>query len=136
MSFHTPLKKAKGLGSAKHGTGHWFSQKVTSVALIPLAIWFVVLLICIAKNPDESLVTVLSSPANAILILLFLGTSLHHGSLGMQVIIEDYVHKECSKIFLLTVIKYASIATIVALAVSVIAFLIPHLSAGITNIKL
>ncbi|MAU40901.1 MAG: succinate dehydrogenase, hydrophobic membrane anchor protein [Kordiimonas sp.] len=92
MSLQTPLGRVRGLGSAKSGTHHWWMQRVTAVALVPLALWFVASLVCMVNADYQAAVDWLSNPLVALLMLLFVVTGLYHLKLGMQVIIEDYLH--------------------------------------------
>lgn len=92
MEYRTPLGKARGLGSAKSGTGHWWLQRLTAVALIPLSLWFVVFLVKLPELNYSEMVMWLSRPWNSILLIAYLWAALYHGLLGLQVVIEDYVH--------------------------------------------
>ena len=110
MSMQTPLSRVRGLGSAKNGTHHFWVQRVTAVALIPLTIWFVALLAANTGADYETAVTLLGSPHVAILMLLFIVTGLYHLKLGLQVVIEDYVSAEGSKIILLMLNNFFAVA--------------------------
>lgn len=98
MSLRTPIGKVRGLGSAKDGTEHFWVQRVSAIALIPLVIWFTVSLIFMTGASHSDVVDWLSAPLNAILMLLSIGAGLYHLKLGLQVIIEDYVHSEGMKL--------------------------------------
>ncbi len=100
-SIRTPLARVRHLGSAKSGTRHFWQQRLTSVALIPLTIAFVVLVLSLLGRNHAAVVQILGSPLVAILMLLFIVTSVYHMWLGMQVIIEDYVHDELPKLLIL-----------------------------------
>lgn len=92
MSLRTPLSLAKGLGSAKEGTHHWWMQRLTSIALVPLTIW---LTLAVAALPHTDYATVyawMASPVSCVLLMLTTIVMLLHLNLGVQVIIEDYVH--------------------------------------------
>ncbi len=91
MSLETPLGKVLGLGSAGDGPAHWWSQRVSSVALALLALWFLVSLAGIDLNDHGALVTWLSAPLNIALGVLLVAVTAYHSSLGVQVVIEDYV---------------------------------------------
>ena len=101
MGMRAPLKNVRGLGSAKEGTTHWWHQKVTAIALIPL---FLIALGCIISliGADYTHVRyVLGQPFIAIVMLLLIVSLFYHLKLGMQVVIEDYIHTESTKVFLL-----------------------------------
>ncbi|MCA0424688.1 MAG: succinate dehydrogenase, hydrophobic membrane anchor protein [Proteobacteria bacterium] len=100
-SLATQLSRVKGLGSAKSGTKHFWHQRVSAVALVPLTILFVILLISLAGADYATAVKTLKNPFVAILMLCFVLAGVYHMRLGMQVIIEDYIHTEGTKLFVL-----------------------------------
>lgn len=93
----TPLKQVRYLGSAKSGTQHFFRQRLTAIANIPLVLFFVVLVISLAGAPYEQVVATIGAPWIAILLSLAVVSVAYHMHLGMQVVIEDYLHQEGTK---------------------------------------
>lgn len=98
MSLRSPLSKVKGLGSAKEGTGHWWMQRVTALALVVLGFWFMISLVVIGNFGYEHTVVWLSLPLNAVLLSSFVMTLLYHSKLGIQIVIEDYVSPPAWKV--------------------------------------
>jgi len=92
VPLRTPLKRARGLGSGKSGTGHFWKQRVTAVVLAPLAIWFVATLVSLVGVDLETARGIIARPWNTIIFAVFLVTMFWHARLGLQVVIEDYVH--------------------------------------------
>lgn len=120
MSLQSNLSRVRGLGSAKNGTHHWWMQRVTAVALVPLALWFAVALIKLTGAGYADAIAWIQSPFNAIMLLLLIIATFHHMQLGLQVVIEDYVHHEGAKITLMLVQKLASFALAVAASFAVL----------------
>lgn len=107
--MQNPLSRVRGLGSAKEGTEHWWLQRLTAVALVPLVIWYVVSLVTLIGADREAVVAWLGSPFAAIASVLLIVATFHHGQLGIQVVIEDYVHTGWLKTTLLLLTKFAAI---------------------------
>jgi succinate dehydrogenase / fumarate reductase membrane anchor subunit len=97
MSYRTPLSTARGLGSAKHGVGHWISERVGAVALIPLTIWGAFAVIRLAALDYYGAVAWIGEPVNATLMILTIAISFMHMQSGVRVIVEDYVYTHLSK---------------------------------------
>jgi succinate dehydrogenase / fumarate reductase membrane anchor subunit len=101
MSDQSPAARVEGLGSAHSGTAHFFRQRVTAVALVPLAIWFAVSAFHLIGADRDAAIAFLHAPVNCVLMALFVIAAVVHMALGLQVIIEDYAHGEGSKLVLL-----------------------------------
>ena len=106
--FRTPLAKIEGLGAAKAGTRHFWHQRMTAVALIPLSIWFVASAVAYVGADQGAVAAYFAQPINAVPMFLFIVASTYHMSLGLQVIIEDYFHNEGQKIALLLLNRFAA----------------------------
>ncbi len=113
MSLRTPLGRVRGLGSAKEGPGHWWAQRVSAVALVPLVIWFGVAMATATSLDYATLVNWLQRPINAIATVLLLLALTYHAKLGLQVVIEDYVHG-ATKVVSLVLTNLVSIVLAVA----------------------
>ncbi len=120
MSIQTPLGRVRGLGSAKAGVEHFWHQRVTAVVLAPLTLWFVWSVARYTGAPHAEVVTFLGNPFNATAMLLFVAAGLYHMSLGVQVIIEDYIGREILKLALLLLNKFAAVAIGTMCAVAVL----------------
>ncbi len=107
--LRTPLSRARGLGSAKEGVAHWWAQRLTAVALIPLTVWFAISLVMLSGADYGAVRAWIGSPLVMVLLTLTIVVGLHHGQLGMQVVIEDYVHSEGVKLALIVVIKFLAV---------------------------
>jgi succinate dehydrogenase / fumarate reductase membrane anchor subunit len=118
MSLRSSLSIAKGLGSAKSGSHHWWMQRVTAIALIPLVIWLLCTLFSLDK--PEDVVTLLTRPFPAIAMLLVVLTALYHGCLGMAVIIEDYVGRIWLRRVLIVGIQFFTIVTALTFVLAVL----------------
>lgn len=106
MSLRSPLSRARGLGSAKEGVQHFWAQRLTAVALVPLALWFVFSLAQLDGVDYESVRYWVSYPAVAVTLILFLAVAYYHAALGIQVVIEDYVGHEGWKLVLVVGSKF------------------------------
>ena len=120
MSLRTPLGQVQGLGSARSGTQHFWRQRATAVVLVPLTLWFVW---TVARYTGASHVEVrhfFANPFNAGLMLIFVLAGLYHMVLGVQVIIEDYIHREGTKLALLVLNQFAAFAVAVICAIAIL----------------
>ena len=112
-SNHAPMRsdlaRVRGLGSAKEGIAHWWAQRLTAAALIPLTVWFVASLVSLAGASHAAVVDWVASPLPALLLVLLIVATFHHAQLGLQVVIEDYVHGEGTRLALILLIKGAAV---------------------------
>jgi succinate dehydrogenase / fumarate reductase membrane anchor subunit len=118
------LGRVKGLGSAKEGVAHWWAQRVSAIALVPLTIWFVAAIVAHVGADHQAMVSWLSSPLSLGLMVALVVATFYHVQLGLQHVIEDYVHRELCKIALLLAVNFACLALALSALVSllVIAF--------------
>lgn len=123
MSLQSPLNKVLGLGSAKEGTGHWWSQRLTAVSLVPLTLWFAFSLLTMDHGSYAAVVSWIAEPLHSILLILLVISLVYHSSLGLQVVIEDYVHGAV-KVAVLVTVQLGHVVLVVAgiYAVVVISF--------------
>lgn len=98
MSLRTPLGKAKGLGSAKEGLHHWWAQRVTAIALIPLTIWFAFKVAILSMSDYQTVLDSIGSPWSSALIVSLIVAAFYHAALGMQVVYEDYIGSKAVRI--------------------------------------
>jgi len=119
MDSRTPLAKAKGLGSAKSGTGHWWMQRVTAVALVPLSFWLIKFLALSLTAPYQQTADWLTSPVNTICIIAWIIAVFYHAALGLQVVIEDYVAAEGPKIISIWAVNLAFLFLAIAALLAV-----------------
>ncbi len=104
-SIKTPLGKAKGTGSAKDGTHHWWMQRLTAICLLPLIVFFVTCPSCFASPDYSAVVSWIATQKVSIALILFMIAACYHAALGLQVVIEDYVHDTGTKMFMLIAMK-------------------------------
>ncbi|MDH5829985.1 succinate dehydrogenase, hydrophobic membrane anchor protein [Luteimonas sp. M1R5S18] len=105
--YRTPIARARGLGSGKTGTGHFWWQRVTAVALVPLVAWFIGTVLSLVGADLATVYATLSRPWTAILFAVFAIAMFWHAKLGLQVIIEDYVHERALEIALQLLVTFA-----------------------------
>lgn len=106
--LRSPLGRAAGMGSAKEGVAHWWAQRLTAIALVPLVLWFVAAMIGLTGASRSAVTAWLHSPFSAVATVLLLIALFYHMALGVQVVIEDYVHREWVKISALALNKLAA----------------------------
>jgi len=109
-SLKTPLGRVRGLGSAKDGTHHFWLQRLTALAIIPLILWLMISIISLVGAGREDVVSWLSSPLAALLLILFTVAAFWHMKLGLQTIIEDYIHSEGRKLVAVILNNFICIA--------------------------
>ncbi len=118
--LRTPLRNARGLGSAKEGTHHWLTQRASAIALIPLTLWFVTAMVMNAGAPYEDMIAFLRNPLVSVGMILFVFAAFYHMKLGLQVVVEDYIAKESTRIVLLLLLTFAIYATGAAAILAVV----------------
>ncbi|CAA9289151.1 MAG: Succinate dehydrogenase hydrophobic membrane anchor protein [uncultured Craurococcus sp.] len=119
-TMRSPLGRVRGLGSAKGGTHHWWMQRVSSMALLPLTIWFALSAASLAGASYETTVAWIARPWNALLLLVTIGISFQHTASGLQVIIEDYANQEWLKMGAILAIKAICVLAALASALAVL----------------
>jgi succinate dehydrogenase / fumarate reductase membrane anchor subunit len=120
-----PLGRARGLGSAKQGVKHWWAQRVSAVALVPLTLWFVYSVVHLTGADQARVHDWLAKPASAILMSLFIVATFYHLALGAQVVIEDYVHREGVKLTTMLLVK-----GLIVLTAAAALFTVLHVAVG------
>ena len=116
----TPLARARGLGSAKSGLHHWWHQRVSAVAMVGLVSWMVVLLFSLVDADYQTALNMLAHPVNATVVVLFVAVGLWHASLGLQVVLEDYVANEGLRLIAILAVKMAASVTAILAILSVL----------------
>ena len=120
MSLVTPLNRVLGLGTAKGAAEHWWMQRLTAVALVPLAVWFVYGMVALPDFGFRAVVEWVHRPVTSILLILFVGAAAYHSFLGVQVVIEDYVAGKGSRVAMLMASAFAHTALTVAAVFSIL----------------
>jgi succinate dehydrogenase / fumarate reductase, membrane anchor subunit len=120
LRMRSPLGRATGLGSAKEGVEHWWRQRLTAVALVPLSLWFVAVVLQLLGADYETARHAMGRPLPAVLMLLLVIAGFWHGALGLQVVIEDYVHAEWARLGLVALLRLFAVALAVAAVFAVL----------------
>lgn len=101
-SYRTPLSRARGLGAAGHGVGHWIGERVSAIALVPLVLWVIFSVVRLARaDHAQAVAWVRDNPLNPVLLALFAAIGFWHMQAGMRVVVEDYIEKVSTKTMLL-----------------------------------
>ena len=118
--LRNPLKQARNFGSAQSGVGHWWMQRLTAVALVPLVLWFVASVLVALHADYATAHAMLGRPWNVVLMLAFIAAVFWHGQLGLQVVIEDYVHTPWRTFALIALVKLVAVLLALACALAVL----------------
>lgn len=118
--LRNPLKRARGLGSAQSGVGHWWTQRITAAALVFLGIWFVVTVLGMLHADYATARSIVAKPWNALLLVAFVLAMCWHAVLGLQVVIEDYVHTRWVEVALLVLVKFIAVLGTLATLMAVL----------------
>jgi succinate dehydrogenase / fumarate reductase membrane anchor subunit len=120
MNLVHPLAKVLGLGSAKSGVHHWWLQRITAMGLVPLTLWVVWAAVTMGSAEHALVVAWVANPINAALLLIWVVVMLYHAQLGIQVVVEDYVHAPAAALFLHVATKFAVAVGIVISVLSIL----------------
>ena len=120
MSLRSPLGRVLGLGAAKDGVGHWWVQRLTSVALIPLTLWLFFSLVCLGSLDYQAVRGWLMAPFHALGVVLLVLVLAYHSKLGVQVVVEDYVHHHGFKLVILIANNFAHVLAAAAAVFAVL----------------
>jgi len=124
--MRNPLGRARGLGSAKAGTGHWWMQRLTALALVVLSVWFLITVLGLLHADYPTALATLARPWNAVLMVAFTTAMFWHAQLGLQVVIEDYVHTRWLETFLVVLVKLLAVLSVIAAALAVVRIALGH----------
>ena len=120
MSMRAPLAQVRGQGSARSGAHHWWAQRLSAIALVPLFLWFVASLAAVATADYATAVAWLGSPWNSGLLILLLGATFYHAQLGMQVVFEDYISTHWLQVASIVLVKFLALLLAVVSIVAVL----------------
>jgi len=124
--LRNPLKVARGLGSSQSGVGHWWTQRVTAASLVVLLIWFVITVLGLLHADYATALATVAKPWNALLLIVLLVTMFWHAVLGLQVVIEDYVHTRWKEVLSLVLIKFLAVLGALASVLAVLRIALTH----------
>ncbi|MEI6542438.1 MAG: succinate dehydrogenase, hydrophobic membrane anchor protein [Methylococcales bacterium] len=124
MEFRSPLANVRGLGSAKSGTSHWWMQRVTAVALVPLSFWLITFLNLSLTAPYQETIGWITSPLNTIGLVALILAIFYHAALGLQVVIEDYIAAEGIKIIAVWTVNLSFLMLALAALIAVFRILL------------
>ena len=110
MRLETPIARVRGLGSARSGARHWWAERLSSIAVFVLFVWLIVSLLRLPALDHETVTAWLAAPLVAVPMLLLIVTTFWHLKLGLQVVIEDYVHEDGTKLFAIVLLNFFAIA--------------------------
>ena len=120
MNLRSPLANVRGLGSAREGTQHFWYQRITAIILVPLSLWFMATIVMLTSSEYQSIILWIQAPINAVLLLVFILALFFHAQLGVQVVIEDYIHSEWQKISCLILVKFIILISGLASALAIL----------------
>ena len=118
--MRSPLGRARGLGSARAGAAHWWAQRLTAIALVPLTLWFINAVVHMRGAEQTEIIMWLSSPLSLVLMLALIIATFHHLQLGLQVVVEDYVPDHAKKLISILAIKAVCVILALICIVSVL----------------
>ncbi len=108
MEMRSSLSRVRGLGSTKTGAQHWWAQRISAIALIPLSLWFIFSVVALNGAGHSEFKTWLSVHGNTIMMIAFVTALFYHAKLGLEVVVEDYVHGETAKVTVLLIVRFAT----------------------------
>lgn len=120
MELRSPLAKVRGFGSAKSGSSHWWEQRLSSIALVPLGLWFAATAVSLVGADYAAFMAWVGHHGNALLLVLFAAALFHHAQQGVQVVVEDYVHAEGIKVAAIVATKLLAVAAAASCILAVV----------------
>ncbi len=120
MEFRTPIKEARGLGASHHGAAHWWVQRLTAIAMVPLMLWLVVGLAANSGASYAEAAAWLGGPVNSVVMVVMFGVLFYHASLGLQVILEDYVSHKGVRLGLVIAVRFLAVVLAVSAIIAVL----------------